>query len=228
LIPELDQLQSEIGYQFSDPELLQRAVTHRSVGKDNNERLEFLGDSILNFVIAEALFEKFPDNREGGLSRLRASLVKGEKLAELATGINLGQYLILGSGEMKSGGYRRASILADTMEAIIGAVHLDSDFARCKKLILHLYQQSLSNLSDITDTEDLKDPKTRLQEYLQSRKQPLPEYHMDEVTGESHNQIFTISCNVSCLEKSTIGKGSSRRVAEQESAELALRLLLDK
>lgn len=225
MTPRLDRLEKEIGYQFRDPDLLQRALTHRSVGNKNNERLEFLGDSILNFVIAESLFEKFPDSREGDLSRLRASLVKGEKLTELAIGINLSEYLILGSGEMKSGGYRRASILADTMEAIIGAVHLDSDFVRCKKLILSIYQEPLSTISS---SENLKDPKTRLQEYLQSRKLPLPEYHLDEVTGESHNQFFTISCHVSCLEKSTIGKGSSRRKAEQESAELALDLLLDK
>lgn len=228
MIPELDRLQSEIGYQFSDPELLQQALTHRSVGKYNNERLEFLGDSILNFVIAEALFEKFPDNSEGDLSRLRASLVKGEKLADLATGIRLSECLVLGAGEMKSGGYRRSSILADTMEAIIGAAYLDSDFARCKNLVLDIYQPSLSAIPSITNTEDLKDPKTRLQEYLQSRKLPVPEYHLDEVTGESHNQRFTISCHVSCLEKSTTGKGSSRRKAEQESAELALNLLLDK
>ena len=221
----LDRLEKEIGYQFSDPGLLRQALTHRSVGKQNNERLEYLGDSILNFVIAEALFEKFPDSREGDLSRLRASLVKGEKLAELAIGINLSEYLILGPGEMKSGGYRRASILADTMEAIIGAVHLDSDFARCKRLILAIYQKPLAIISS---NENLKDPKTRLQEYLQSRKLPLPEYHLDEVTGESHNQFFTISCHVSCFEKSTIGKGSSRRKAEQESAELALDLLLEK
>ena len=221
----LDRLEKEIGYQFSDPGLLRQALTHRSVGKQNNERLEFLGDSILNFVIAEALFEKFPDSREGDLSRLRASLVKGEKLTELAVGINLSEYLILGSGEMKSGGYRRASILADTMEAIIGAVHLEGGFARCKELILDIYQKPLSIISS---SENLKDPKTRLQEYLQSRKLALPEYHLDEVTGESHNQFFTISCHVSCLEESTIGKGSSRRKAEQESAELALDLLLDK
>ncbi|MCK5092279.1 MAG: ribonuclease III, partial [Gammaproteobacteria bacterium] len=144
---ELDRLQGEIGYRFSDPDLLQRALTHRSVGKQNNERLEFLGDSILNFVIADSLFGKFPDNSEGDLSRLRASLVKGEKLTELATEINLGDYLILGSGEMKSGGYRRASILADTMEAIIGAAYLDSDFARCKNLILDIYKQALSTIS---------------------------------------------------------------------------------
>ena len=225
MTPGLDRLEKEVGYQFSDPDLLRQALTHRSVGKKNNERLEFLGDSILNFVIAEALFEKFPDSREGDLSRLRASLVKGEKLAELAIGINLSEYLILGPGEMKSGGYRRASILADTMEAIIGAVHLDSDFARCKRLILAIYQKPLAIISS---NENLKDPKTRLQEYLQSRKLPLPEYHLDEVTGESHNQFFTISCHVSCFEKSTIGKGSSRRKAEQESAELALDLLLDK
>ena len=225
MTPGLDRLEKEVGYQFSDPDLLRQALTHRSVGKKNNERLEFLGDSILNFVIAEALFEKFPDSREGDLSRLRASLVKGEKLAELAIGINLSEYLILGPGEMKSGGYRRASILADTMEAIIGAVHLDSDFARCKRLILAIYQKPLAIISS---NENLKDPKTQLQEYLQSRKLPLPEYHLDEVTGESHNQFFTISCHVSCFEKSTIGKGSSRRKAEQESAELALDLLLDK
>lgn len=219
-----DRLYKKIGYKFCDPQMLQQALTHRSAGKVNNERLEFLGDSILNFVIAEAIYTQFPNIQEGDLSRLRASLVKGEKLAELAREIVLGDHLILGSGEMKSGGFRRESILADTLEAIIGAVYLDSNFESCKKLILGIYQQPLSS---ITDIENLKDPKTRLQEYLQSRKLPLPEYQLEGVVGESHNQIFTISCNVSGVENKTIGKGSSRRKAEQESARRILQLLTD-
>ena len=219
---DLDRLQRTLGYQFRDPGLLDLALTHRSFGNRNNERLEFLGDSIVNMVIAEHLYEHFPKAREGQLSRLRARMVKGVTLAELGREFGLGDYLRLGSGELKSGGYRRESILADAVESIIGAIYRDSDFYTCRELVLGWFAGRLSNLS-IVDTQ--KDPKTRLQEYLQSRQYPLPQYEVVSVEGEAHAQTFHVECALPSLARKTTGSGSNRRLAEQEAARLALKAL---
>jgi ribonuclease-3 len=219
IIKPATDLAKKLGYQFKDESMIELALTHRSHGKRNNERLEFLGDSILNFVIAEALYRRFPEAKEGQLSRLRAQLVKGETLAELAREMKLGDYLRLGSGELKSGGYRRDSILADAVEAIIGAIYLDSNMDSCRPYILGWYQSRLEQTS-LLDTK--KDSKTRLQEFLQSRRAPLPDYELLSVSGEAHKQTFEIRCAVSLLDKPTEGKGSSRRQAEQNAAKTAL------
>lgn len=215
----IDRCSQNVGYTFERPELLQEALTHRSAGSRNNERMEFLGDSVLNFVIAAELFRRFPQAAEGDLSRLRATLVKGDRLAEIASRLNLGEFLVLGSGELKSGGFRRSSILSDALEAIFGAVLLDGGFQRAHDLILNIYHDLLDSLPDVSQ---LKDPKTRLQEFLQARKLPLPEYVVAEVTGEAHRQVFTIACKVESLGIDTQGSGNSRRKAEQNAALQAL------
>lgn len=220
--PDLDQLQRRLGYQFRDPERLLLALTHRSFGNQNNERLEFLGDSIVNMVIAEYLYQSFERAREGQLSRLRARMVKGVTLAEIGREFELGQYLRLGSGELKSGGFRRDSILADAVESIIGAIYLDSDFDTCRTQVLRWFDQRLQNLN-IQDTQ--KDPKTRLQEYLQSRQYPLPQYEVISVEGEAHAQTFHVACALPSLDRKTTGVGSSRRIAEQQAARSALKAL---
>ncbi len=202
-------------YSFEDQQLLREALTHRSASSKNNERLEFLGDSILNFVIAAELFQQYPDSPEGDLSRLRASLVKKEGLVLIAHDLNLGEYLTLGSGEMKSGGHRRDSIQADAVEAIFGAVFLDAGFDTCRQLILRLYQQQLDNAPD---PATLKDPKTRLQELLQGRKLSIPNYEVLDVSGKSHQQTFHVNCTIDELSLVTEAKASSRRKAEQKSA----------
>lgn len=222
MIRPIAELTRRLGYQFKDESRCELALTHRSCGKRNNERLEFLGDSILNFVIAEELFGRFPEAREGQMSRLRAQLVKGETLAEIARELNLGDYLRLGSGELKSGGYRRDSILADAVEALIGAIYLDSDQATARQFILTWYRQRLDGL-DLN--ESLKDAKTRLQEFLQSRHKALPNYELIKVEGEAHAQTFHIQCHVEVLDEATVGIGSSRRQAEQEAARSALQSL---
>ena len=212
----LARLARTIDYQFQQFELLELALTHRSHdGSRNNERLEFLGDSILNFVIGEALFEKFPQAREGQLSRLRASLVKGTTLTKVAKQFDLGPALKLGPGELKSGGHRRDSILADAVEAIIGAVYLDGGMEQSKQLILNWFQQRLANIT-LEDTN--KDNKTRLQELLQARKLDLPEYEIVDVSGKSHAQHFVVSCKIDGLSLSASAEGQSRRQAEQISA----------
>jgi ribonuclease-3 len=211
-----------LGYQFTQATLLEDALTHRSAGSRNNERLEFLGDAILNFTIAAELYRRFDQADEGELSRLRASLVNAQALAILARGLNLGECLTLGSGELKSGGFRRESILADALEAVFGAVYLDGGFEACRELILRQYQDTLTDLPDFAD---LKDPKTQLQEFLQSRKRQLPSYQVIEVSGEAHAQIFIVECQAEGLPTPTRGHGSSRRKAEQEAASKALRLL---
>ena len=216
-------LLTQLQYQFEAPLLLQQALTHRSADSLNNERFEYLGDAILSFVIAEALFERFPQVKEGKLSRLRASLVKGVTLAEIGRELSLGEVLILGQGELKSGGFRRESILADTVEAILGAVYLDSGIEQVKALILRLYDERLTSI-DVDEV--IKDPKTRLQELLQSRKQPLPLYSVNEVkTSAQQSPLFQSSCQVALLDKVVMAKGSSHRKAEQKSAERALTLL---
>ena len=213
-----------LDYQFEDKTLLQEALTHRSKkSKNNNERLEFLGDSILGFVIAAELFVLFPGATEGELSRSRARLVKGETLAELARKLNLGEYLLLGPGEMKSGGCRRESTLADALEAIIGAIYMDSGLESVTKFVLHIYKNLLKS---ITLDDSKKDPKTILQEFLQSRQLPLPVYTIISTEGNLHEQIFTVECAVDALGVKEKGKGSSRRKSEQESAKNALKLLI--
>lgn len=212
----------KLGYEFSDASLLELALTHRSCGKRNNERLEFLGDSILNFVIAEDLYARFPQAREGELSRLRAGQVKGETLAEIARELGFGDYLRLGSGELKSGGFRRDSILADSVEAVIGAIYLDSDMDTVRGFILRWYSERLEK---INLKKSQKDSKTRLQEFLQSRRIALPKYELVKVEGEAHDQTFYILCHVEMLEAPTNGTGSSRRQAEQEAARAAIEQL---
>lgn len=222
MIKPVSELARRIGHQFDDPSLFELALTHRSCGKKNNERLEFLGDSILNFVIADDLFQRFPSAKEGELSRLRARLVKGETLSEVARELGLGDYLRLGSGELKSGGYRRDSILADAVEAIIGAIYLDTDMETARGFVLIWFAKRLESI-DLS--ESLKDSKTRLQEYLQSRRLPLPKYDLVKVEGEAHAQTFYIECQVQGLKNAAAGKGNSRRQAEQNAAQTALKEL---
>ncbi|MFW5446591.1 MAG: ribonuclease III [Methylophagaceae bacterium] len=215
-------LSKKLEVSFSDSKLLQQALTHRSVGSNNNERLEYLGDAILGFVIADALFERFPDVKEGKLSRLRASLVKGVTLAEIARELSLGDVLILGPGELKSGGFRRESILADAVEAILGAFYLDSGLEQAKSLILRLFDERLESI-DID--EIIKDPKTQLQELLQSRKQSLPIYSVIEIKTKNLQPLFEASCQVELLSKPVIAQGNSHRKAEKKAAERTLILL---
>ena len=219
---KLQRLQQRLGYEFKAPALLQLALTHRSHGATNNERLEFLGDSILNLVIGDALFKRFADAREGQLSRLRSQLVKGETLAEIAREFELGDCLILGEGEMKSGGQQRDSILADSVEAIIGAIYTETDFEICRKHVLSWYADRLAVLR--VDTA-AKDAKSRLQEYLQSLRKPLPEYDVVAAAGESHAQVFTIECRVVLLKHPVRAQATNRRDAEKLAATEVLRLL---
>ena len=208
------------GYQFRQQDLLEQALTHRSYSRSsNNERLEFLGDSILNLIISNHIYLRFTEADEGELSRLRASLVKKETLAQVAIGIGLGDHIHLGGGELKSGGYRRASILSDALEAIIGAVYLDSDYEQTETTVLHLFE---SRLQGIDKSANLRDPKTQLQEYLQAHKKNLPRYRVEQTSGKSHDQVFTVSCKVSDLDLQTKGKGSSRKKAEQQAARKVL------
>lgn len=231
---DLKRLCRRLGYEFQSLDRLTLALTHRSVsGKKNNERLEFLGDSILNFIIAEALYEKFPEAKEGELSRLRAHLVQGKTLAEIAKEMELGDYIRLGTGELKSGGHRRASILADAVEAIIGAIYQESGMDPTRDIVLAWYQ---SRLAQVTLENTGKDAKTRLQEFLQSRQQTLPNYEVIDIKGNAHNQSFTVMCEVQSKESATPGNeqaqaeeklqiqgvGSSRRKAEQAAASAML------
>ena len=218
----LQRLYKRIGYEFKTPAYLKQALTHCSAGIENNERFEFLGDSILSFVIAHALFDKFPAQSEGELSRLRSYLVKGEMLAKIALELELGDYLYLGQGELKSGGFRRASILTDALEALFAAVLLDGGFSASKQVILNVYQ---TRLEDQNLHNNLKDAKTQLQEYLQAQKSPLPEYTLTKIEGEEHDQIFHVVCDVASLKVSTHGHGDSRRKAEQQAAKELLLLL---
>jgi ribonuclease-3 len=214
-LPEL------LGYAFKKPELLRQALTHRSFGAPNNERLEFLGDSVLNCAIASSLFRLYPQLSEGELSRLRAHLVKEQTLAEIARRQGLGKRLVLGEGEIRSGGAERPSILADTLEALIGAVYLDSGFPSAENVVSALYSGHLENL----DPETLgKDPKTLLQEYLQGRRLALPQYSIVSTTGEAHKQLFQVECLIQDLDIRSLGKGHSRRSAEQDAARIAYQL----
>jgi len=215
----INNLLKKLEYSFNDIELLNEALTHRSYAAKNNERLEFLGDGILNFVIAHELFKQYPDVQEGDLSRLRANLVNKESLAVIAKQIELGDVIRLGSGELKSGGFRRPSILADAVESIFGAVYCDGGFEPCRELIVRLYA---NRLSSPTDLQSLKDPKTQLQELLQSRRFALPDYQVTNVTGQAHAQIFHVRCNIKPMNIDVSGEGKSRRKAEQVAAEKAI------
>jgi ribonuclease-3 len=210
-----------LGYAFKQPALLRQALTHRSFGAANNERLEFLGDSVLNCAIASSLFRLYPQLSEGELSRLRAHLVKEQTLAEIARRRELGKHLVLGEGEIRSGGADRPSILADTLEALIGAVFLDGGFEAAEGVVSSLYSGHFDNL----DPKTLgKDPKTLLQEYLQSRRLGLPQYNIVSTTGEAHKQLFQVECLIPDLAVRSLGKGHSRRGAEQDAARIAYQL----
>ena len=211
-----------IDYRFDDPQLLREALTHRSVGAGNNERLEFLGDSVLSLVVAMRLYELRPDAQEGDLSRMRARLVRGSTLAEVASEINLGQQIKLGEGELKSGGFRRSSILADAFEALLGAIFIDGGYVACRDVILSLFDPLIADLPDV---EDLKDPKTRLQEWLQARGRSLPEYALVAEEGADHAKTFRVSCRLADDGTMVEQQGRSRRKAEQAAAAEILELL---
>ena len=221
----LSQLQKTLSYQFRQVDLLELALTHRSASTPNNERLEFLGDSILNCVIAERLYRLKPEADEGSLSRMRAQVVKKDALGRVSEQLNLGKYLRLGEGERKSGGSRRESIRADALEAISGAAYLDSGFDEARDLILRHFEPLLEELREEVD---LKDPKTRLQEYLQARHLELPRYEVVDVTGKEHEQTFTVSCLCDAAEHSESGIGTSRRKAEQNAAKNMMQQLSGK
>ena len=214
-IPKLD-------YTFKDRALLRLALSHCSISKDNNERLEFLGDSILGFIMADELYRRFPEAREGQLSRLRADLVQRGTLAELARELEIGPALLLGSGELKSGGRERDSILADALEALICAIYLDGGLDTCHAIVVGWFADRLDNLDLDTQT---KDAKTRLQEHLQAIKVELPDYEIMEVVGKDHAQTFAVLCHVSLLPEPVTGYGSTRREAEQEAANAVLKAL---
>ena len=215
-------LRDSLDYEFNDVRLLQQALTHRSAAGENNERLEFLGDAVLDFVISEVVFRSHADAPEGDLSRLRSSLVKDTSLAERAAALGVGEHLILGGGERKTGGHRRESILADALEAIFGAVFLDAGFEAARAVIERAFGERLHDLPAI---DELRDPKTRLQEWLQARGLGLPEYELVGVSGKAHRQKFEVSCKTSDGEIATGGTGTTRRNAEQESAAKMLKEL---
>ncbi len=221
---DLRRLCKKIGYLFNDEKLLKQALTHKSLETKHNERMEFLGDSIVNFIVAELLFSKRPDAREGDLSRRRANLVNREGLADVANDFELSDFLRMGTGELRSGGFRRPSILSDALEAIIGAIYLDSDMKTCGQVVSQWF---LARLEIIGDVSSLKDPKTQLQEELQALKFSLPLYKLVEVKGKQHDQSFVVECEV--FEKSIkcLGEGNSRRKAEQEAAAACLQELKD-
>jgi ribonuclease-3 len=212
-------LAKRLTYKFIDSNLLTQALTHRSYSAQNNERLEYLGDGALNFTIANQLYQRFPTLDEGDLSRLRAQLVKESTISEIALSLDLGDALKLGEGELKSAGWRRPSILADALEAIIGAVYLDGGFAATEALVLNLYAEKLNTIDPkVID----KDPKSLLQELLQGKKIAVPEYAVVHTGGEAHAQVFIVECFIQKLDIRTVGEGSSRRIAEQKAAQLAL------
>ena len=215
----LSELERRLGYDFAGQSLLRAALTHRSSGEANNERLEFLGDGLLDFLVAEMLFERFPDSPEGDLTRLRADLVRQETLHELAGELDLGPNLALGDGERKSGGRTRPSILADAFEAVLAAVYLDGGFDAARRFVRARYDARIGKLDPARDG---KDAKTRLQEFLQARHCPLPAYRIVEVGGEAHAQSFEVVCEIATPATSTTGRGRSRRLAEQEAAAAAL------
>jgi ribonuclease-3 len=208
-----------LGHEFAREDLLMQALTHRSAGSSNNERLEFLGDALIGFVIAGALWERFPEADEGTLSRMRASLVKRETLAAMARSLGLGDYLYLGGGELRTGGHARDSILADAFEAVWGALYLDAGFETARELVLSLFASRLDQTSAVHSG---KDPKTQLQEWLQARRRPLPEYRVVATAGDQHAQIFVISCALTDSDLRTRAEGVTRRGAEQAAAQAML------
>lgn len=216
----LAKLATALGYTFCEEALLRQALTHRSHGAQHYERLEFLGDSVLNCTIARALYDTFPQQPEGILSRMRANLVKQDTLAGIAIQLKLGDYLLMGEGELKSGGFRRPSILADALESIIGAIFLDSGFEEARATVLRLFAPVIAA---IDPNASGKDAKTQLQEWLQGRRQPLPDYQLVDTRGEAHDQLFVVSCRIPALGITTLGQGKSRRAAEQEAAMAVLK-----
>ncbi|MES2013023.1 MAG: ribonuclease III [Pseudomonadota bacterium] len=213
------QLAKRLTYSFTNDSLLTQALTHRSYSAHNNERLEFLGDGALNFIIANQLYQRFPKLAEGDLSRLRAQMVKEATLSEIAFTLDLGDALKLGEGELKSAGWRRPSILADALEAIIGAIYLDGSFAAAEAFVLNLYANKLDTIDPkVID----KDPKSLLQELLQGKKIAVPEYTVTRLEGEAHAQLFVVDCWIEKLNIRTVGEGASRRIAEQQAAQHAL------
>lgn len=219
---ELQRLQQVLQYEFDNPEILSQALTHRSAGKLNNERLEFLGDAILGFEVAERLYQQHPGASEGQLSRSRAQLVKRDTLAKVARQIKLGDYLILGPGELRSGGQTRDSILADAVEALIAAVYLDSNMDQARALVRRLLVEQLAGTQP---HQQKKDAKTRLQEYLQASGKALPVYEIVSISGDPHDQQFVVKCEAQDLELSATAKGQSRRKAEQAAAAMILKSL---
>ena len=218
----IQRLQQALAYTFTRPELLTQALTHRSYASLNNERLEFLGDSVLNCTVARALYDAFPDLPEGSLSRLRANLVRQETLAEIAVSLKLGDVLRLGEGELKSGGFRRPSILADALESLFGAVFLDAGFDEAARVVRRLFDPLVAQIDPKASG---KDSKTQLQELLQSRRLPLPDYRLVGTEGEAHDQSFIVECVLGKPVLSTRGVGKSRRAAEQEAARQACNAL---
>ena len=212
-------LANRLPYSFSNESLLTQALTHRSYSAQNNERLEFLGDGALNFIIAQQLYQRFPALAEGDLSRLRAQLVKEATLCEIAQSINVGAALKLGEGELKSGGWRRPSILADALEALVGAVYLDGGYTQAEAMVIALFSDKLATIDpNVID----KDPKSLLQEHLQAQKLAVPEYKVKQLAGEAHAQLFIMECYIEKLNIRTVGEGTSRRIAEQQAANYAL------
>lgn len=220
--PVVDKLARQLGYQFEDDGLRQQALTHRSAHGEHNERLEFLGDALLGMLIAEHLYATFPLADEGQLTRTRASLVNREALADIARELDLGEYLVLGEGELKSGGWRRDSILANALEALLGAIYLDGGIEACRDCVRRIYA---ARLTERDPHESVKDSKTALQEYLQARRLALPRYETTEVDGPPHEQVFTVRCEVDELAHPVCASGRSRRKAEQAAARAALNLL---
>jgi len=224
-VGQLQRLQHDLAYQFNDITLLQLALTHRSAGKLHNQRLEFLGDAALGLVMAETLYNRFPESGEGQLSQLRASLVNRQTLAALARKLDLGKLLVLGMGEIKSGGRERESMLSDAMEAVFGAVLLDGGLAACRQVIQQLFAEA-PVFAESSHPADMRDAKTRLQELMQARALPLPLYHVDDIQGDEHEQWFIVHCLIEPLASAVVGSGRSRREAEQRAAQVALDELL--
>jgi len=224
-VQDLANLQRKLGHTFVNLELLQLALTHRSIGSAHNERLEFLGDSLINTLIAERLFDEYPESPEGELSAMRASLVCGRMLAEIARSISLGDYMLLGEGTLKSGGRRLDSVLADTYEAVLAAIYLDSDWMNLRQIVRTHFAGRMEGLDDM---RRVRDAKSLLQEILQAKKAPLPEYEVIDVGGPGHAQQFHVRCRIENLQGEYVGKGSSRRKAEQNAAQQALSMIEDK
>ncbi len=218
----LSELEQKLGYKFIKITLLEQALTHRSFGVIHNERLEFLGDSVLNCCIARLIFDQFPTMPEGELSRLRANLVNQAVLSELSANLEIGPLLRLGDGELKTGGAQRPSILGDALEAVLGAVVLDSEFSAASKVVRKLFS---SRIETVQNSSPVKDAKTELQEWLQSKRSDLPEYKVKKIEGESHRQIFHVECSLIAFDVMSLGKGVSRRAAEQDAAAQALIVL---